>query len=65
APNSQKVFKKKSNSDLARYEHDIKGEKDRSMKILNWMQRADEVKSNTKADAHLNVDKMVNKQNRK
>jgi hypothetical protein len=37
------------------------------MKILSWMQRADEVKNPraSKADAHLNTDKMVSKQLRK
>ena len=41
------------------------------MKILSWMQKAEEVGANggqkprSKADAHFNVDKMVNKQLRK
>lgn len=35
------------------------------MKILSWMQKADEVKSYSKADAHLDTDKMVNRQIRK
>ena len=61
APNSQKILKKKSNSELAKLSVDPKLEKNRNMKILNWMQRADEVKygKQTKADAHLDVDKMV------
>lgn len=65
APNSQKILKKKSNSDLAKFQHDRKGEKERNMKILGLLQRAGEVKSNSKADAHFNVDKMVNKKQRK
>lgn len=65
APNSQKILKKKSNSQLAKLEHDRKGEKDRNMKILSWMQRADEVKHHSKAEAHMDVDKLVNRKIRK
>ena len=67
APNSQKILKKKSNAQLAKLEHNPKSEKERNMKILSWMQRADEVKNPraSKADAHLNTDKMVSKQLRK
>ena len=63
APNSQKILKKKSNSQLAKLERDPKSERERNMKILSWMQKADEVKNprTSKADAHFNVDKMVNK----
>jgi hypothetical protein len=50
---------------LAKLEHDHKGEKERSMKILNFMQKSQEVKSRSKADAHLDTDKLVNKQIRK
>ena len=53
APNSQKILKKKSNSQLAALSQNPKMEKERSLKILSWMQRAVEVKHNTKADAHL------------
>ena len=35
------------------------------MKILNYMQKAEDIKSSSAADAHLNVEKMVAKQNRK
>ena len=40
APNSQKILKKKSNSHMVELEKNPKAEKDRSLKILNWMQRA-------------------------
>jgi hypothetical protein len=52
-------------------ERDPKQERERNMKILSWMQKAEEVGANggqkprSKADAHFNVDKMVNKQLRK
>ena len=67
APKSQTIVKKKSNADLGKYMVHPKLEKDRSLKILNWMQRADESKSGkaSKADAHLDADKMVKKQFRK
>ncbi len=66
APSSQKILKKKSNAQLASLERDPKQERERSLKILNWMQKSDEVKAhNSKADAHFNADKMVNKQLRK
>ena len=66
APSSLKILKKKSNAQLATLERDPKQERERSLKILNWMQKSDEVKSNkSKADAHFNADKMVNKQLRK
>jgi len=65
APNSQKILKKKSNSQLAKLDHDHKGEKDRNMKILSWMQKADEVKGHSKAESHLDVDRLVNRQIRK
>jgi hypothetical protein len=65
APNSQKILKKKSNSELAKYAHDSKGERERNLKILNFLQRSGEVKANGKADAHFDVDKMVNKKQRK
>lgn len=61
APKSQKILKKKSNSDLAKLASNPKGEKERNMKILNFMERSQEVKASSKADAHLNVDKMVNR----
>ena len=67
APGSQKILKKKSNSQLAKLERDPKMEKERNMKILSFMQRSDEVKNGggSKADAHLSVEKMVKKQNKK
>lgn len=65
APHSQKLAKKKSNAGLAKLEHNPKGEKERNMKILNFMQRSDEVKSHSKAEAHFNEDKMVNKLKKK
>ena len=65
APNSQKILKKKSNFELAKLMNDRKGEKERNLKILNFVQRAGEVQSNSKADAHFNVDKMVGKKQRK
>ncbi len=65
APNSMKILKKKSNSELARLQHDTKGEKERNMKILSLLQRQGEVKANSKADAHFDTDKMVNKKQRK
>lgn len=66
APNSQKILKKKSNKELAEIGADPKKEKNRAMKILQWMQKADEVKVNgPKANAHLNVDKMVKNQIRR
>jgi hypothetical protein len=65
APTSQKIQKKKGNSQLANISRDPKLERERAMKILSFMQRSDEVKASTAADSHLNVDKMVNKHNRK
>lgn len=65
APNSQKILKKKSNFELAKFQHDSKGERERNLKILNFLQRSGEVKANGKADAHFDVDKMVNKKQRK
>ena len=66
APNSQKILKKKSNQELASLQADHGKEKNRSLKILSWLQRADEVKVNgPKANAHLNVDKMVKNQIRR
>lgn len=66
APSSQKILKKKSNQQLANLERDPKQERERNLKILNWMGRAEEVKANnSKADAHFNADKMANKQQRK
>lgn len=61
APNSQKILKKKSNSQLAAMARDPKQERERNMKLLNWMQRAEEVAAGShsgkggkaKADAHL------------
>lgn len=65
-PNSQKILKKKSNQEIAKMEVDHKLEKNRNMKILSWMSRADEVKTNgSKANAHLDVDKMVKNQIRR
>lgn len=50
-------------------ERDPKSERERNMKILSWMQKAEEVGKSggkgSKADAHFNVDKMVNKKLRK
>jgi len=37
APKSQKVEKKKSNSGLAKFEHNRAGEKERNMKIFNTL----------------------------
>lgn len=66
APNSQKTLKKKSNAELAALQVDHQKEKNRSLKILQWMQKSDEVKVNgSKANAHLNVDKMVKNQIKK
>jgi hypothetical protein len=59
APSSQKILKKKSNAELAKLATNPLEEKNRSMKILSWMQRAEEVKSVSKANAHLDIDKMV------
>lgn len=53
APNSQKVQKKKSNAQMAELQKNPKAEKDRSLKILNWMSRAEEVQHKSKADAHV------------
>lgn len=45
---------------MAEIQKNPKMEKDRSLKILNWMQKADEVKHRSKADAHLvDADKVV------
>jgi hypothetical protein len=53
-------LRKKSNKEMASIEADPKKEKNRSLKILTLMQKADEVKVNgPKSNAHLNVDKMV------
>lgn len=38
---------------MAELQKNPKAEKDRSMKILNWMQRAEEVQHRSKADAHV------------
>ncbi len=65
APNSQKILKKKSNADLAKIAANPKSEKDRNLKILNFMQRADEFKATSKVDAHINSDKAANKYQRK
>ena len=67
APTSQKILKKKSNSQLAGLEHNPKGEKERNMKILSFMQRSDDIKSGvgSKVDSHFNAEKMVNKKLRK
>jgi hypothetical protein len=65
APNSQKILKKKSNAELSHLQHNPKEEKSRNMKILQWMSRAEEVKSVSKANSHLDIDKMVKKQMRK
>lgn len=65
APNSIKIQKKKSNQQLAKLQNDSKSERERNMKILNFLQREKEFKANSKADAHFDVDKMVNKKNRK
>jgi hypothetical protein len=61
APKSMKVHKKKSNPEIAKYDVDSKAEKNRNMKILNFLNRAEEMKSGgkSKADTHLDVDKMV------
>jgi hypothetical protein len=42
-------------------------EKERNIKILSWMQKAEEVNKGgkTKADAHIDADKMVKKHIRK
>lgn len=37
APNSQKILKKKSNSQLAEIDKNPRAERERSMKILSWM----------------------------
>jgi hypothetical protein len=60
APTTQKIVKKKSNASLFEIEKSRKNEKARNLKIYSWMQRADEVKKGgSKADAHLDADKMV------
>lgn len=56
APTTQKIVKKKSNAALAELSSNPAKEKERSLKILNWMQKSDEVKHHTKADAHLKRD---------
>lgn len=65
APDSQKILKKKSNAQLAALERDRKSEKDRNMKILSWMQKAQESKASSKADAHVDTDKLVGRQIKK
>ena len=65
APNSIKILKKKSNSALAALMNNPKGERERNMKILGYLNKSYEVKAASKADAHFNVDKMVNKKIRK
>ena len=71
APTSQTILKKKSNSQLATLQSNPQAEKDRNMKILTWMQKAEEVNAmnaggkKTKADAHIDADKMVKKHIRK
>ena len=69
APGSQTIKKKKSNADLAKLSNDTKLERERNLKLLNWMQRAEESKASSnkqsKADAHIDADKMVKKQIRK
>ena len=60
APGSQKILKKKSNSTLAALNSNPGAEKERSMKILGLMQRTEEVKVKSKADAHLaDPDKVI------
>lgn len=66
APNSQKILKKKSNSQLAELQANPKKEKERNIKILNWMQKAEEVQYRSKADSHLkDNDKIVQNKIRK
>lgn len=72
APTSQTIKKKKSSAALAKLESNPKGEKDRNLKILTWMNKAAEIKANeklggkrTKADAHIDADKMVKNHIRK
>lgn len=51
---------------MVKLEADHKLEKNRSLKILSWMQRSEEVKVNgSKANAHLDADKMVKNQIRR
>ncbi len=65
APHSQKILKKKSNQQLAKLMTDPKGERDRNMKILNFLERSGESKASSKADTHLDKAKMVNKKQKK
>ena len=69
APKSNKILKKKSNSQLDQMSRDPKQERDRNLKLLNWMARAEEVAQGShsgkggksKADAHLDTNKLVNR----
>mmetsp|Transcript_20781 Transcript_20781/g.15286 ORF Transcript_20781/g.15286 Transcript_20781/m.15286 type:complete len:91 (+) Transcript_20781:670-942(+) len=67
APKSLKIKKKQSTPELARYDTNKAAEKDRNLKILNFIHRSQEVKmgGGSKADAHLDVEKMVKRQKRK
>ena len=65
APASQKVLKKKSNQQLAKLQSDPKGERERNMKILNFLERSGESKASSKAEAHMDVGKMVARKQKK
>ena len=65
APNSQKILKKKSNAQLAKLEHHHKDERDRNLKILSNMQKADDIKTHSKAESHVDVNKIMHRQLRK
>jgi hypothetical protein len=59
APNSLKKPKKKSNSNLHTLETKTNLEKDRNMKILNYLQKEKDYKAGDKVKSALNTDKMV------
>lgn len=65
APTSQKVLKKKSNQQLAKLQNDPKGERERNIKILSFLERSGESKANSKAEAHMDVGKMVARKQKK
>ena len=65
APNSQKIKKKRSSAALDSLERDRSAEKQRNLKMLSWLDKANEIKGGGKEKAHLDTDKMVKRAIRK
>jgi hypothetical protein len=66
APTSQKIQPKKSNKELHELSVNRDKEKDRSLKILQFMEKAETLKTGKrKADASLDTEKLANKHMKK